>query len=335
MPQVLQITENTVLKRRPLQSSALSAEEVYKVDKGTSYELQSYAYADTNGDDFNDHIKFALKQDNIQGFNTWYVYELHSQVVQDGTVVYPQEEPEAAQIVKVVQDTVFKRRPLPASQLAPDEIQSIPAGRNFVLQSYAYADENGGFNSHVKLALGNTSDYIRGISSWYVYDQHAKILLDGELVYPLPQQTLSVPPPSAIPSGRFIMLPGYSSKFFLNQPIIPNGSFTWGEATHDGSRIPKTKKIADNIIALATALEKPRKQLGKPFKITSWYRPAEVNSGTRGAASNSQHLYGKAIDFYVPGYTPRQVAKELAWWNGGLGTYPSWNHLDIGSKRRW
>jgi hypothetical protein len=334
MPQILQITEDTVLKRRPLQSSGLSPEELFSVTKGTSYELQSYAYADANGDDFDDHVKFALKLNNIQGFNTWYVYELHAQVMQDGKVVYPQDEPEAAQIVQIVQDTVFKRRPLPTGQLTADEVQSVPAGKRLEIQSYAYADDNGDFNNHVKVALSDPDDYIRGLSTWYVYNQHVKVLLDGELVYPLEQNTPAVPNPAAV-GGRSIQLPGYNSTFYLNQPIISNGSFTWSEATHGGTRMPKTKKVVDNMIALATALEKARQHLGKPFRITSWYRPAEVNQRTRGAASNSQHLYGKAIDFYVPGLTPRQVAKELSWWQGGMGTYPSWNHLDIGPKRRW
>jgi hypothetical protein len=344
MTQILKITQDTVFKRRPLQSKELGADEMVSMSKGMQFELQSYAYADTDGNDFDDHIKFAFKnqQDNIKGFNTWYVYELHANVLQDGIVVYPQTEKDPVQTLKILQDTVFKRRPLSSNQLAPNEMGAVKKGTIFDLDSYAYADANGkDFDSHVKFALSNPKQYINGLNTWYVYEQHIQVLLDGKLVYPkaVPIQLNTTPAPQpvkpAIASGPSISLPGYSSQFFLNQPIIPGGSFTWAEATRDGTRIPKTQKIVDNMMALAKALEQPRNQIGRPFIITSWYRPPEVNNSTFGAASNSQHLYGKAIDFYVDGMTPREIQQALEWWPGGMGTYSSWNHLDIGPWRRW
>ncbi|HIK40714.1 D-Ala-D-Ala carboxypeptidase family metallohydrolase, partial [Thermoleptolyngbya sp. M55_K2018_002] len=132
--------------------------------------------------------------------------------------------------------------------------------------------------------------------------------------------------------------PGYSSTFYTDQPIIPNGNFTWGEATKNATRIPATKAIADNILALARELQRVRNQIGRPFQVNSWYRPPDVNSAV-GGATNSQHLYGKAVDVQVQGLSGRQVANAVMLsWNGGIGIYsnmPNVIHLDIGPKRTW
>ena len=37
--------------------------------------------------DFNGHIKFALEDREIRGFNTWFVYEGHAEVLANGKVV--------------------------------------------------------------------------------------------------------------------------------------------------------------------------------------------------------------------------------------------------------
>jgi uncharacterized protein YcbK (DUF882 family) len=118
--------------------------------------------------------------------------------------------------------------------------------------------------------------------------------------------------------------------------IIPGGNFTWAEATHGGTRRP-TPSHRQNIIALATELQKARKQIGKPFHITSWYRPEPFNSQA-GGVSNSQHLTGKAVDFWVDGVPSSSLVVLLHWWPGGMGRYPSMPdilHLDIGPRRRW
>lgn len=132
-------------------------------------------------------------------------------------------------------------------------------------------------------------------------------------------------------------LPGYLSDFELNKPIVPNGSFTWGEALHGGTRIPVTREEVINIMTLASNLQAARNKIGRPFYVTSWYRPEPFNTAA-GGVSNSQHLNGKAVDFWVDGYSGVEIAGMLSWWSGGLGTYrhfPYLCHLDIGPYRRW
>ncbi len=78
--------------------------------------------------------------------------------------------------------------------------------------------------------------------------------------------------------------------------------------------------------------------------VVSSYRSPESNELLRrtrgGQAKNSQHLYGKAIDFYIPGVKSsklRAIAMKLQ--GGGVGYYPRssspYVHLDVASVRAW
>jgi hypothetical protein len=333
---ILRVTQNTLFKRRPLQSSELPTSETYSVSRGRSFDLQSYAYADSRGD-FSSHIRFALRnqQDFIQGRSTWYVYDRHAYVEYDGQVVYPPEDPNVFTL-RVTTNTVFKRRPLQSTQLSPNEIFAVRQGATLKLQSYAYRDAQGPFNNHIKFAIKYEKDYIERLSTWYVYDRHAQVEQRGRVVYP-PRRSPS-PSPSPIYTGTPIRLPGNTSTFYTDQPIISGGSFTWGEATKDGTRIPETVTIVNNIIALARQLQRARNEIGRPFLVNSWYRPPAVNDAV-GGVPNSQHLFGRAADVQVPGLSGRRVANAiLLWWPGGIGIYsnlPDVVHLDTGPKRTW
>lgn len=122
---------------------------------------------------------------------------------------------------------------------------------------------------------------------------------------------------------------------FLQASIIPNGNFTWGEALHNGQRLPGQISHFDNILALARAIQPYRTRSGKPWTVTSWYRPEPWNSQV-GGVSNSRHLTGQAVDFAVD-MSIAQVKQLLADWPGGFGVYPGSGHfhLDLGPRGRW
>lgn len=356
---ILRITRDTALKRRPVQASMLTAEETYPISAGTSFELQSYAYADAQGD-FSSHIKFAIRfrQDFVRGFSSWFVYDQHAYVEFDGKVVYPPEDPNAP-LLRVKQATYFKRTPVAADQLPTNEKYLAAQGTVWKLHSYAYADAQGTFNNHIRFALRYEKDFIYQLSTWYVYNRHAQVERNGVVVYPTstpspgptPSPTPSpglTPSPGPTPSptppirpvyqGTPLKLPGSTSTFYTDQPIIAGGSFTWGEATKDATRIPETVTIVNNIIALARELQRARNQIGVPFIVNSWYRPPAINAAVGGVV-NSQHLTGKAVDVQIPGYSGRRVANAvMLWWPGGVGIYsaiPDIVHLDVGPKRTW
>nr|WP_279306664.1 DUF882 domain-containing protein [Microvirga solisilvae] len=81
-----------------------------------------------------------------------------------------------------------------------------------------------------------------------------------------------------------------------------------------------------------------------PVHVNSAYRSPQTNSMLRRRSSvvakNSQHMLGKALDFYLPDVSAsrlRAVGMKLQ--NGGVGYYPNaytpFVHLDVGSVRAW
>ncbi|MEM9164516.1 MAG: D-Ala-D-Ala carboxypeptidase family metallohydrolase, partial [Cyanobacteria bacterium P01_F01_bin.4] len=125
----------------------------------------------------------------------------------------------------------------------------------------------------------------------------------------------------------------------LDASIIPNGNFTWAEATRGGTRMPPNQATVDAMIRIAQLAQLARDRIGRPFIITSWYRPPDVNRRV-GGASRSRHIVGDAIDFYVNGLSGNQIYWALdPWWPGGLGRYRRFSrlgHIDArGYRARW
>jgi uncharacterized protein YcbK (DUF882 family) len=80
----------------------------------------------------------------------------------------------------------------------------------------------------------------------------------------------------------------------------------------------------------------------EPIWVVCGYRSPATNAMLRkrssGVAKFSQHMLGKAMDFYIPG-VPLEKLREvgLRAQRGGVGFYPSSNfvHLDTGNVRHW
>ena len=76
----------------------------------------------------------------------------------------------------------------------------------------------------------------------------------------------------------------------------------------------------------------------QPIMVLSAYRTRTTNDRLEGTAHNSMHLYGKAIDIYIPGVRTEYLAsfgQRLSC--GGIGTYlqKGFVHLDTGRVRYW
>lgn len=111
----------------------------------------------------------------------------------------------------------------------------------------------------------------------------------------------------------------------------------------DGS---DTILIDDELVVLLQCI---REHFGKPVHITSGYRTAAYNASLPGASKTSQHLQGRAADFWVedtPISTVADYAEKLLPGRGGIGRYPKdaahptrttgWVHIDTrASKNRW
>lgn len=121
--------------------------------------------------------------------------------------------------------------------------------------------------------------------------------------------------------------------------IVPNGTFTWAEATHGGTRMPSNQAAVDAIVQIAVWAQQARDRIGRPFFVMNWYNPVAATSRI-GGVDDSRHSVGDAIDFYCDGLTGDQLYWFLdPWWAGGLGrfaTLPYLCHIDARDYRvRW
>lgn len=82
----------------------------------------------------------------------------------------------------------------------------------------------------------------------------------------------------------------------------------------------------------------------EPIHIVSGYRSPVTNnmlrSRSRGVAKLSQHMLGKAMDFFIPGVPLAKLRETgLRKQFGGVGFYPTsgspFVHMDVGSVRHW
>jgi uncharacterized protein YcbK (DUF882 family) len=74
------------------------------------------------------------------------------------------------------------------------------------------------------------------------------------------------------------------------------------------------------------------------ISVFSGYRTPETNSMLEGAALNSQHMRGMALDIHIPELDNDLVARDAATFvYGGVGMYPGrgFVHFDFGPLRRW
>ncbi len=91
----------------------------------------------------------------------------------------------------------------------------------------------------------------------------------------------------------------------------------------------------DRIRHLAWVLQKVRREVGCPLKITSGYRCEEHNIAV-GGSTRSKHLecwaadlkpVGKSVDVLLEAISKLRRSGEIP--AGGLGRYSSWVHYDI------
>ncbi len=96
-------------------------------------------------------------------------------------------------------------------------------------------------------------------------------------------------------------------------------------------------RLLDCLYELSRALE-----LEVPIHVLSGYRSPATNAKLRltskGVAKRSFHMFGRAIDIRIPGFTAAQI-RDAAWslHRGGVGYYPELEfvHLDTGRVRSW
>lgn len=106
--------------------------------------------------------------------------------------------------------------------------------------------------------------------------------------------------------------------------------------THNGKVVYMDPRLLDLMRAVQSYVE--YYNYTSPLVINSGYRSPETNQRLEGAAKNSMHLHGKAVDFSMPGL-PSEYMGLLAshYQGGGVGFYPDsgFTHMDTGNVRYW
>jgi uncharacterized protein YcbK (DUF882 family) len=104
---------------------------------------------------------------------------------------------------------------------------------------------------------------------------------------------------------------------------------------HCGEAIPINIGVIDFLGSVLDAVGATR------ATVLSGYRTPATNAmladTTFGVAEHSQHMYGRALDFYLPARLEEamKAARTMQW--GGVGWYPnsSFIHIDTGPVRNW
>jgi uncharacterized protein YcbK (DUF882 family) len=107
----------------------------------------------------------------------------------------------------------------------------------------------------------------------------------------------------------------------------------------DGAEFPL--EVIDNLKILASNLQVLRDEIGVSLRINSGYRSPSHNKRI-GGAKKSYHVKGMAADIQNSTHTPKQLfdiierlQAEGKMHDGGLKSYSTFVHYDIGPKRRW
>ena len=243
--------------------------------------------------------------------------------------------------VETTTDTWFKTREEQAATLGNHQKQAVLKGAKFEIVKLNTNSKT----NHVLIELKEPSK-----KTWFVYRHHVRFLDEsGNIIERIPVLEAPVtekeieddaknPDFGKTDLGKKIIIKPTNQVVYENQLILPNGHFTWKEVLNVPTRIPQTKEHLNNLINLIKKVEPWREKIGKPFVVTSCYRPEPWNSRA-GGAKYSKHLKGAAIDFYIPGLTKHDLWKIFnPSWQGGVGIY-NYDayiiHLDTDGFRRW
>jgi uncharacterized protein YcbK (DUF882 family) len=133
-----------------------------------------------------------------------------------------------------------------------------------------------------------------------------------------------------------------TKNFHIKEFVVFNFYISAGVLGQVIREVITNTRAQQNLISLATELQKLRDALGKPITITSGYRPTwwELR---RGRSGKSLHTKGMAADIKVEGMSPSALRSFMfnlisqgRLKEGGIGIYDSFIHYDIRStKARW
>ena len=233
-----------------------------------------------------------------------------------------------------LQDTRLKTSTAQSIDLERGDWLNVDKDKSVFIDAWNYLGEK---NDHIAVKIDEYSNVNGG--QFFVYAPHFDLYSSLGTKVAIKQATAPI---SVIDKNlTSLNLPGYSSTFYLENPIYEGSHFTWKEATRNGQRMPSEKRQVDNIIAVARKLDLIREFIGnRPMIITSWLRPEHINRQV-GGVKNSRHITGDGVDFTVPAANLSDIQERLKSFcqshnmGLGLGARRGFIHVDLNGFRVW
>ncbi|MGK7924074.1 MAG: D-Ala-D-Ala carboxypeptidase family metallohydrolase [Spirulina sp.] len=235
------------------------------------------------------------------------------------------------QKITALKDTLLKKQPMQSFQLPDDQKLAVAAGQSYDVEAYKDMGEG-----HYWVKLASNAE------EWYIYDAETDGHWDTTWEGEESDTDTPVTPDQAM--GEIHNTPG--SIDWSNSSLRISKYFTAGEVTKkDYRRRPKPNSAEEkNILAMAKELDKIRADWGSSILINSWFRPSrklgyphDVNR-EQGGVSNSQHIYGRAVDIRPAKGSIYDFQKwlERSWYGYlGQGAKKGFVHLDRRNGRGW
>lgn len=202
------------------------------------------------------------------------------------------KKPEAVKTILTItalQDSWLKQKPIPASDLSPDQRKPVKAGAIHGLVAVREIPRT----AHVEV------DLAEGGGTWVIWQPHWK--------------GFSEPPTSPIVRGLID---------WRDMGAAVSNHLSVGEVLQFDPRrrpSPSSGDIPRIIHTARKGFEPLRLAWGTPLGVTSFYRPEPINREV-GGVRNSHHIPGNAFDIYPIG---RSLEDFFQWarvrWTGGLG----------------
>lgn len=172
----------------------------------------------------------------------------------------------------------------------------------------------------------------KNYNTWFLYPAHWLIEGGPRTDYSEATNTKAAPESS---TKTAIITPVPREKIDWYSYDCPISTFfCCGDVTKgDSARTPVDSSVMGRVMAMASELDKVRKEWGSGIAVTSWYRPPAINRAV-GGASQSQHLTGGGVDIYAVNSNDYRFEDFLdAHWGGGLGygvaSGRGFTHLDL------
>ena len=251
--QLLWVNKKTKLKLNPSDSATLSQTQKADLSQGETFNILGYACVEN-------HFRVTFDRAVSNLGNSGFLYSLHVQILQNGKGISYDRN---AVTMTAVRTTAFKKRPVDAATMPPQDKITLPAGMIYGVSGLSI--EQG----HVKVSL--TENLPPFGNTGFIYPDFVQFSRGGKSFNPAPNLTYQGP-----------------TEVLVNQAIVLGGTFDPKEAV-------KVEVIAEDKLPLKVTLNQTARtwqvNLAAGFKTPGarWLRLRATDS--KGNVTGSEIIY--------------------------------------------